>query len=254
MTMIDRLVTQVSNNAAKSKPVDIRIGSHWTIVVLERGNQRRAGLSSTLSGSNDDHHHGGGPPVKDAGRLLTYSTAQLAALAQSKSLTEASVGFATINALLNVDENECIDVNAADIVAERGAGRNIAVVGHFPFLSKLRDVANEMWVLELRPRADDLPASMAPEILPQADIVAITGTSLLNHTFDELIAQCRPDAFVVVLGATTPLSPLLFEAGVNAIAGTLVVDIDAALLSVSQSATFPQVRGKRLVTLFSDRR
>ena len=221
------------------------------MVVLDREGKRRAGLSSTLGGGGD-HHHGGGPPVRDAGRLLTYSAAQLAALAQSESLTEASVGFATINALLDVDERDCVDVNAADIIAERGAGRNIAVVGHFPFLGKLRDIANQMWVLELHPRDGDLPASMAPEILPQADVVAITGTSLLNHTFDDLVTLCRPDAFVVVLGATTPLSPLLFRVGVNAIAGTLVVDIDAALLAVSQSATFPQIRGKRLVTLFGD--
>lgn len=250
MTVLDRLLAQVSRNAAQSHPVNICIGSHWTIAVLERDGQRHAGLSSTLGGRSGDLHHGGEPPVRDTGRLLTYSAAQLAAWAQSPRLTEASIGFATLNALLDVDERTCVDVNAADIIAERGAGGNIAVVGHFPFLGKLRDVAKEMWVLELRPRDGDLPASMAPDILPQADVVAITGTTLLNHTFDDLMTLCRPGAYVVVLGATTPLSPLLFEVGVDAISGTLVVDIDAAVLSVSQNATFPRVRGKRLVTLF----
>ena len=152
---------------------------------------------------------------KTPGRLLTYSAAQLAALAHSESLPETSVGFATINALLDVDVAACVEVNAADVIAERGAGRNVAIVGHFPFIPHLRSIAKTLWVLELRPREDDLPASMAADVLPQADVVALTGTSLLNHTFEELIALCRPDAFVVMLGGTTPLSPVLFEFGVD---------------------------------------
>ncbi len=247
--IIDELLHSVAGNAAQAQPVDIRIGGHWTAVAVELGGQVRGGLSSTLGGG-DDHHHGKGAPVKDAGRLLTYSATQLAALAHSKSLPETSVGFATINALLDVDVDACVEVNAADVIAERGAGRNVAVVGHFPFIPQLRTIAGQLWVLELRPREDDLPASMAAEVLPQADVIALTGTSLLNHTFEDLIALCRRDAFVVMLGGTTPLSPVLFDAGVDAIAGTLLTDPVAALLAVSQGATFPQIPGKRLLTMF----
>jgi hypothetical protein len=248
--IVDELLHSVAGNAAQAQPTDVRIGGHWTAVTVELGEQVRGGLSSTLGGGGDDHHHGKGAPVNDAGRLLIYSAAQLAALAHSESLPETSVGFATINALLDVDVDACVEVNAADVIAERGAGRNVAVVGHFPFIPRLRDIAKTLWVLELRPREDDLPASMATEVLPQADVVALTGTSLLNHTFEELIALCRPDAFVVMLGGTTPLSPVLFEYGVDAIAGTLLSDPAAALLAVSQGATFPQIPGKRLLTMF----
>jgi uncharacterized protein (DUF4213/DUF364 family) len=104
-------------------------------------------------------------------------------------------------------------------------------------------------VLELRPRPGDLPAERAAEVLPQADVIALTGTSLVNHTFDGLIGLCRPEALVVMLGASTPLTPVLFELGVDAVAGTLVVDIPAALRGVAQGATFPQVGGKRLLTM-----
>lgn len=250
MTIIDRLLQSVSNNAAQAQPKDVRIGTHWTMVVLEQDGELRAGLSSTLGGGSDEHHHGGGPPVKDAGRLLTYTAGQLAALARSERLLEASIGFATINALLDVDEGRCIDVNAADVIAERGAGRNVAVVGHFPFVGQLRDIAARLWVLELRPREGDLPAAMAAEVLPQADVIALTGTSLLNHTFDGLMALCRPDAFVVMLGGTSPLSQVLFEAGVDAVAGTRLIDVQGALHAVSQGASFRQIPGRRLLTMF----
>jgi len=248
--IIDELLHSVAGNTAQAQPVDVRIGGHWTAVTVALGGQVRGGLSSTLGGGGDEHHHGKGAPVKDAGRLLMYSAAQLAALAHSKSLLETSVGFATINALLDVDLDTCVEVNAADVIAERGAGRNVAIVGHFPFIPHIRTIAKTLWVLELRPREDDLPASMAADVLPQADVIALTGTSLLNHTFEELIALCRRDAFVVMLGGTTPLSPVLFEYEVDAVAGTLLADPAAALLAVSQGATFPQIPGKRLLTMF----
>jgi uncharacterized protein (DUF4213/DUF364 family) len=85
--------------------------------------------------------------------------------------------------------------------------------------------------------------------LPEADVVALTGTSLVNHTFDGLIELCRPDAFVIVLGGSAPLTPVLLECGVDAVAGTLVVDAEAAMQTVAQGATFPQIKGKRLLTM-----
>ncbi len=248
MDIIAELLKVIAPNAARAKPVDVRIGAHWSIAAFEVDSRLRAGLSSTLGGG-DEHHHGGGWPVRDAGRLLDKEAATLATLARSESAQEASVGFAAINALLDVDEAACEEINAAEILVERGAGRKVAVVGHFPFIPHLRTIAETLWVLELHPHEGDLPADRAAEVLPQADVVAITGTSLLNHTFDGLIALCRPDAYVVMLGGTTPLSSVLFDAGVSAIAGTLVVDPGPAILAVSQGATFKQIPGKRLVVL-----
>jgi uncharacterized protein (DUF4213/DUF364 family) len=127
----------------------------------------------------------------------------------------------------------------------------VAIVGHFPFIDRVRDAADRCWVLELHPGPGDLPADQAREVLPQADVVALTGTSLLNHTFDELIGLCRPDAYVLLLGPSTPLSPVLFEAGVNALSATRVDDIEQVLFSVGQGATFRQIKrrgGLRLLT------
>ena len=101
----------------------------------------------------------------------------------------------------------------------------------------------------MRPRPGDLSAGHAAEVLPQADVVALTGTSLLNHTFDDLVSLCRPEAFVVMLGASAPLSPVLLEHGVDAVSGTKVVDVPAVVRAVGEGATFRQIPGKRLLTL-----
>jgi uncharacterized protein (DUF4213/DUF364 family) len=53
-----------------------------------------------------------------------------------------------------------------------------------------------------------------------------------------------------VMGGSTPLSTLFFDFGVDAVAGTYVVNVEAVLRAVSQGATFRQIPGKRLLTLF----
>ncbi len=136
---------------------------------------------------------------------------------------------------------------------ERGAGRQVAVVGHFPFVEQIRRAAARCWVLELNPRPGDLPAECAGKVLPQADVVALTGISLINHTFDDLLRLCRRDAFIVLLGGSTPLSPVLLDLGVSAVAGTLVIDVPAAVRAISQGAVFPQIPGKRLLTMMREK-
>jgi uncharacterized protein (DUF4213/DUF364 family) len=112
-------------------------------------------------------------------------------------------------------------------------------------------MAADCWVLERDPASGDLPASEARAILPRADVVALSGTSLLNHTFDDLMGLCRPGAFVLLLGPSTPLSPVMFEDGVDALSGTRVHDANLVLRSVAQGATFQQIKrggGLRLLT------
>jgi uncharacterized protein (DUF4213/DUF364 family) len=160
--------------------------------------------------------------------------------------------MAALNALLEVDERSCTEVNAREVILERGAGKNVAIVGHFPFVERVRQAAAACWVLELHPRPGDLPARQAAEVLPQADVVALTGTSLINHTFDDLVELCRPGAFVILLGGSAPLTPVLFDCGVDAVSGTRVVDVPAALQTVGEGATFRQIAGRRLLTMMRD--
>ncbi len=241
MNAIDTLL----NSLQADVPVrQVLVGAFWTAVVLGT-EPLRCGLASTLRAES----HEAGPPVPEAGRLLEYSGRELAEWLRSPSILRASIGMAAFNALLEVDEAACTQVNAENVILQRAAGRRVAIIGHFPFVERVRQAADTCWVLELRPRAGDLSAGQAVEILPQADVVALTGTSLLNHTFDDLVSLCRPEAFVVLLGASAPLSPVLFEYGIDAISGTRVVDVAAALQTVGQAATFRQIRGKRLLTM-----
>jgi hypothetical protein len=66
---------------------------------------------------------------------------------------------------------------------------------------------------------------------------------------DHLLTLCRPVAFVILLGGTAPLSPVLFDFHLDSICGTKVVDPDSVLKCVSQGANFRQIKGTRRLTM-----
>jgi uncharacterized protein (DUF4213/DUF364 family) len=76
--------------------------------------------------------------------------------------------------------------------------------------------------------------------------------TLENHTLEGLLSLCPQEAFVLVLGPSTPLSPLLFDYGVDVVSGAVVTAIDPVLRHVSQGANFRQVHraGVRLVNIY----
>lgn len=220
---------------------DIRIGMFHTAVV-----SRRCGLAASLP---HDALRQGPPFVREPGFLADKPPAELAHLAHSASLLEAAIGMATINSLLAVDLDACRELNAAELILKKGESRNVAVVGHFPFLPRVREKAHRLWVIEKNPREGDLPEHAADTLIPEADVVGITGTALTNHTLEHLLELCNPRAYVVILGDTAPLSPLFFDYGVDAVCGTAVVDTEQALRCVSQGATFRQIQGTQRLCL-----
>ena len=228
--------------------VSVSIGLFWTAVMVERNGIRQCGLAATLS--NDEFEHARLPAVEEAGRLEQRSALELVNWVFSKSYTEVGVGLATINALLPPVENP-VDMAAEDYIESHGADSRVALIGHFPFVSSLKGRVKKLWVLELNPKEDDLPASAAPEIIPQADILAITATTLINHTFEGIFNLRKPGAKVLLLGPSTPLSSLLFEYGIDVLSGSIVEDPESVLPLVRQGATFRQIRshGVRLVTI-----
>ena len=246
------IFNQLVSSLPEGRIMSVDIGLFWTAVVVECQGVCRCGLAATLS--NPEFEHARLPAVEEAGRIEQRSALELVNWVYSTSYTEVGVGLATINALLPPIENP-VDLAAEDYIARQGANSQVALIGHFPFVSRLKDQVKKLWVLELNPKEDDLPASAAPEIIPQADILAITATTLINHTFDGIFDLRKPGAKVLLLGPSTPLSPILFNYGIDVLSGSMVDDPDSVLPLVRQGATFHQIRshGIRLVTVEASR-
>jgi len=123
---------------------DIRQGVFHTGVLT-----RYCGLAATLP---QDALRQEPPMVKEPGFLMDKSSLELAQLAYSESILEAAIGMATINSLLEVDEACCIELNAVELIIEKGKNKRIAVVGHFPFLPRVLKYSKDLWTFEKKPQ------------------------------------------------------------------------------------------------------
>ncbi len=241
------LTRAVLNTLPDGKVEQVCIGLHWTAVVLEVKGERRCGLASTLGGN---HIHGE-PDVSQAGRLETYSGRDLAERIFSKQPLLASVGTAAVNALLPRSPETWETINAEEVIAHHGAGHSVALIGHFPFVSRLSPRVGKLTVLELDPQPGDLPATSAAEIIPSAQVIAISGSTLINHTLTEILALSDPAAHVIVLGPSTFLSPVLFSYGIDILCGAVVMEIDSVVRTIREGGNFRQAHkaGVQLVSI-----
>lgn len=238
MKLLDDLVSTLDFDATLR---DIRQGVFHTGVWT-----RSCGLAATLP---RDALRQNAPSVREAGSLCSKTPAELVQMAYAESILEAAIGMAAINSLLDVDEKKCHEQNAREWIFAKGKGKRIAIVGHFPFIPALQEIARKLWVIEKNPQPGDYDETQTQRFLSQADLVAITGSAFTNHTIEPLLECCGPRADIIVLGDTAPLSPVLFDYGIQAVAGTRVVDPQTALRGVSEGATFRQIKGTRRLTL-----
>ncbi len=224
----------------------VLIGLHWTAVVTKVDGQERCGLASTLRAQPG---HQAQTDIPQAGQLASWPAAEIAELARSDHLPQAAVGVAALNALLPPIPKPWKDLNAEEVLATHGAGKTVALIGHFPFISRLYKRVGRLQVLEKNPRPGDMPADAFAEVLPYADVVAITGTTLINHTLEGLLAHCSSQALVVLLGPSAPLSPILFDHGIDIICGSIVTDITPVLRTIEQGGNFRQVHRAGICTV-----
>jgi hypothetical protein len=247
ITAVHDLILDAAAGNREARLIRLRLGHFWAVVETSVG----TGMASALR--SEDHLHGTAP-IADAGSLHTRRPIELAERLRSTSPVEASLGLAAANSLLGPPDGRLTEHNAAQLLAERGAGKRVAMIGRFPFAERLHDACGELWVFERGDgrRPDDLDDDQMEELLPQADVVAVTSTSILNQTLPGVLRLVRPDAFVVLLGPSTPLVPRLFDLGVDLLCGTLVVDPEAVVRAVEQGAVTRQIAGVRRVTLWPD--
>lgn len=179
------------------------------------------------------------------GKLRGRRAADLMEEAQRPDGIRRAVGVATMNALAALcwDRRSHPDVELETGVdafdaAEIRPGEQVVVVGAFgPFLRELKRRGQPYLVLEQDPstlKTEELPyyrhASEAALVVPEADVLLVTGTTLLNDTLDAILAAARPEARAVVIGPTVGLVPEPYlRRGCNVLGTIRVTDADGFL-------------------------
>jgi len=218
----------------------IEVCAHWTLVT-----SHNSGMASTVLGCQPH----GEQLVSDAGALLNRSALELAALNSSDNTLEVSIALAAINSLLDIPTENIKEINVAEVLMNSGKGKKIAFIGHFPFIPKIKKIADEVWVIDLHPAEGEFSPVDAQNILPQADILAMTANTLINNWAEEYLSLCDTHALKIMMGPSTPMTPLLFDFGLDILAGVRVIDPKLVHDYIAQGAAFSQVKGIEKITL-----
>ncbi|MDR3435845.1 DUF2478 domain-containing protein [Telmatospirillum sp.] len=114
-------------------------------------------------------------------------------------------------------------------------GERVVMVGAFvSYVRRLKEAGQPLTVLELSPTtltADEMvffrPADQAPEVVPNADLLILTGSTMVNDTMDDLFALVQPETRVAVVGPSVPLLPdILGDRGADILATIRITDPD----------------------------
>ncbi|GAN34889.1 MAG: Fis family transcriptional regulator [Candidatus Brocadia sp. AMX2] len=219
-------------------PKDIRIGVFYTGVVVSTGH---AGMSYTPVQEIPEavccpRSHAKMP---QSGNLLNFSIDALMEYALDDNVLKAAVGTATINALsaILLEDTHCpykpsAYGNALDLIQISGED-TVVMVGAFPpFIKRIQEVTKKLFVIEKNPRAmgkDDMvtiePEARLQEIIPQGDILIITGVTLVNHTLEPILELAKKARDIVVVGPTASVYPEpLYKRGVTVLGGVRITD------------------------------
>lgn len=104
----------------------------------------------------------------------------------------------------------------------RIADKNVVVVGRYPGLEALATHCR-LSVLERQVQGGDYPDPAAEFLLPEAEWVFLTASSITNKTFPRL-AELAASAQTVLMGPTVPWLPEWADYGIDYLAGVEVVE------------------------------
>ena len=195
-----------------------------------------------------------------SGRLKGRSVNEYLEYIYSDNVLKKTLGIAALNAL----SSSCWDMmsekdyeielgkDAFDDI-EIGSVRKAVVVGALaPVIKKLMAGNVEFHILEMDPstlKEREKPyfaeASRAAEFVPDADLLVITGTTMLNDTLPGLLNMAKPGAQIIVTGPTASMLPdAFFSSGVTILGGIVVTRADDLLDIISEGGSGYHFFGK----------
>ena len=225
---------------------DVRIGSFMGAVKLSDGSY---GMASTIQDSEihcdkKDRDFGAFTPLQIVGHKVSElfnhnknsAIVQILKIAVLNAYFQRFVTNKTYKIIRNTDPIDMLDLNDY---------KSITMVGAFhSYINKISKFENNLQVLELNKKAFlphhqkyYVPAKRFKEIIPTSDLVIITGLTLVNNTFDNLLSVISPTSKSIIIGPSSSIIPdLFFEQNIDIIGGTFITKPELLFPLVSQGA------------------
>ena len=199
---------------------DIRIYTNWVLVKTSKWS-----LSTVfrgMPGFNDTL--GMGTWMGDwIGKTGLESALELLS---SRETIKRAVGMACLKSLL--PGSVCVlPGTAIDMFEAASTHVPICFIGHFKTGAQWRDEGRPVTIVELFPRPGDIHWKDADEALGKAQIVLMSGLTVVNETLSAVVARTPSALIRVLMGPTVPPSPVFFDYGIDMLGVTLVNDMES---------------------------
>ena len=226
---------------------DVRIGIYKTAVHISGNRYGVAGTYQARPGDYKYRTNRDSTPFS-TNHILGQSVAQLFQTPSSPIVDNLKV--ATLNALSadilqHADYQVVTDKDPIDLVDLSGQ-KTISIIGAFrSYIQRIGATAHTMHIVELRPeaippayRSHYVPAHQVGDVLPQSDLVIITGSTLVNQSLADIVRYLPQSGTTVLVGPSSSFIPdVLFEQGINIIGATEIIHPKKMLQIVSEAGT-----------------
>lgn len=197
-----------------------------------------------------------------SGKLSGRSVLKYIEDVHSKNPLKRTLGIATLNALsaLCWEQQKASERNYEINMGEDAFDKvdvtqfkKVVVIGALvPMLKKLTQAKADYKVLEMDARTlkgkeleHYAPATDASLYIPDADLIVITGVTILNNTLSDLLKMAKKGAEIIVTGPTASMLPdALFNKGVTILGGIIVTKADEILDIISEGGSGYHFFGK----------
>jgi uncharacterized protein len=222
-----RLYRDLELGVADTPALRVLIGLNWVLVESKDG----CGLAQTPDRGSAACKH-----LADASSLHGRSLRDLAAMVHSINGIEAAIGLAAINAHYNRYD---LDGPSGDgLKGFAPSGETVTVIGRFP---KLEEKLGNVVVIEREPAEGEVPDWAASWVLPESEFVIATASTLVNRSLPDLIGVCGNAEFALV-GPSAPLTPRLFDYGIDRLGGLVIEDVDGAATAIAEGGSVKAIK------------
>jgi uncharacterized protein len=214
----DTLVSAITD---RTTPIeDIHLFHHW--VVVKAGRYEMSTRFSAVSGLTENQDTW-------LGDLIGRTAAEIAQeFLASTDVLRIAVGMACLKCVIP-PVPALSGSSAMDRFSEAAKTRPSCFIGHFHDAEKWRDEGRPVSIVELLPRTGDIHWDDSHAVLSKAELVFMTGLTLVNGTFGEVVRRTPNAAVRVVMGPTVPLAPCLFRLGLHCLGASRIVDVQKTL-------------------------
>jgi uncharacterized protein (DUF4213/DUF364 family) len=191
--------------------------------------------------------------MPQAGELEGTPISEIIKYSLDPNVVKSAIGVATLNALSQLIL-ESPDGKEYDMIRDRDGfnllsiqpHETVSLVGAFgPYIRRLKMMGNPFFIIEKNSqtlRLDEMkhfkPESEMRDSLEKSGVAILTGTSIVNHTIDQIFSLLRNGIRTAIIGPTASMIPhAFFKRGVRIMAGVQISNPDLMIKILKQGGS-----------------